>query len=101
MIALIKMMYIWFLLVLIAHTEKMINYRKLTNAEKHSRFNNMKSRCSTTYQKQNPRYDGVSMWEKWLEDKYSTFFTWLDENYYEVGDEQMDIDKDILQCGNK
>lgn len=101
MIALIKILSILFLFMLIARMEIMINYRKLTNKEKHIKFNNMKSRCSAAYQKQNPRYEGVSMWEKWLEDKHNTFFTWLDENYYEVDGEQMDIDKDILQYGNK
>ena len=34
--------------------------------------------------------------------KKTTFFVWLDNNYYEVeGEKQMDINKDILQYGNK
>lgn len=100
--SMLKKINICLLLALLTLVENMINYRKLTNKEKHSRFNNMKSRCSEKYQKRNPRYNGVCMCAEWSEEKYNTFFAWLDENYYEVaGEQQMDIDKDILQCGNK
>lgn len=78
----------------------MIKYRKLNKDKKSSRYFNMKARCGVAYQKDNPRYYGTYMCDEWLEDKH-TFFKWLDENYYEVGDEQMDIDKDILRYGNK
>lgn len=79
----------------------MVNYKILSNRKKHNRFSNMKSRCGKAYQKKNPRYKGTFIWEGWLKYKTKTFFVWLDNNYYEVDGEQMDVDKDILQYGNK
>lgn len=78
----------------------MVRFKKLNNKEKNSRYFNMKARCGKEYQDRNPRYYGTYMCDEWLEDKHA-FFKWLDENYYEVDGEQMDIDKDILQYGNK
>lgn len=90
-----------FLLVLLARIEIMVNYKILTNAQKIKKFNNMKDRCGKTYQEKNPRYKGTFMWKGWLKYRRTTFFVWLDNNYYEVKGEQMDIDKDILKYGNK
>ena len=79
----------------------MINFRKLNKDEKSSRYSNMKARCGKEYQDRNPRYYGTYMCDEWLEDR-EAYYKWLDENYYEVeGEKQMDIDKDILQYGNK
>ena len=78
----------------------MTDYRKLNNDEKSRRYFNVKARCGTAYQKENPRYYGTYMCDEWLEDR-EAFYKWLDENYYVVEGEQMDIDKDILQYGNK
>lgn len=89
-------------LVLLAPVITMIKYIKLSNADKHTKYNNMKNRCGKYYQLQNPRYEGTYMCAEWSENKYETFFIWLDSNYYEIdGETQMDIDKDILQYGNK
>lgn len=99
--ALIKIINIAFSLVQIALVRSMVNYKILSNREKHNRFSNMKSRCGKAYQKENSRYKGTFIWEGWLKYKTKTFFVWLDNNYYEVDGEQMDIDKDILQYGNK
>ncbi len=91
-----------FLLVLLALVEIMANFKILSNTEKHIRYNNMKNRCGKYYQLQNPRYEGTYMCDEWLGNKYETFFIWLDNNYYEIdGETQMDIDKDIIQYGNK
>lgn len=78
----------------------MIKFRKLNKNEKSSRYFNMKARCGKKYQDRNPRYYGTYMCDVWLEGR-EAYYTWLDKNYYEVDDEQMDIDKDILQYGNK
>lgn len=79
----------------------MVKFKKLNNDEKNSRYFNMKARCGKAYQDSNPRYCGTNMCEEWLDDKKGIFYVWLDNNYYEVNGEQMDIDKDILQYGNK
>lgn len=79
----------------------MIKFRKLNKEEKSSRYFNMKARCGKEYQDRNPRYYGTYMCDEWLEDR-EAYYKWIDENYYEVeGEKQMDIDKDILQYGNK
>ena len=78
----------------------MVNYKILNNKEKHNRYGNVKKRCGRAYQNENPKYEGTYMWDGWLKHR-EIFFSWLDVNYYEVDGEQMDIDKDILQYGNK
>ena len=55
--ALIKIINIAFSLVQIALVRSMVNYKILSNREKHNRFSNMKSRCGKAYQKENPRYN--------------------------------------------
>ncbi len=100
--ALIIINRIVFSLVLMARVENMIKFKILSNTEKHIKHNNMKRRCSKYYQLQNPHYDGTYMWSGWEDNKYDTFFVWLDSNYYEIdGEIQMDIDKDIIKYGNK
>lgn len=100
--ALIIINRIIFSLVLMARVKNMIKFKILSNSEKHTRYNNMKNRCGKYYQLQNPRYEGTYMWDGWLDNKYDTFFVWLDNNYYEIdGEIQMDIDKDIIKYGNK
>jgi hypothetical protein len=49
--------------------------------------------------KRRPTYDGCSVCEDWLE--YYNFKLWFDENYYNIPNEVMEIDKDILCKGNK
>ena len=81
--------------------DKVITYRKLNKKEKQSRYFNMKARCGKEYQDRNPRYRGAFMCELWEESRES-YYEWLDKNFYEVpGENQMDVDKDILQYGNK
>lgn len=79
---------------------KMINFRKLNKDEKQSRYSNMRARCGKEYQDRNPRYYGTFMCDIWENNK-ELYYEWLDENFYEVNGEQMDVDKDILQYGNK
>ena len=73
--------------------------KKLTKTEKHIRYNNMINRCyNEVWQEEwGQRYKDTTVCEEWLNDKYNTFFTWVDNNYYTVGDEQMDLDHNIMQ----
>ena len=50
-------------------------------------------------QKKHPTYRGCCVCEEWL--NYSSFKKWFDDNYYEIEEEQMALDKDILVKGNK
>ena len=53
--ALIKIINIAFSLVRIALVKNMVNYKILSNKEKHNSFSNMKFRCGKAYQEDNPR----------------------------------------------
>lgn len=64
-------------------------------------WNDMQTRCyNAKYHKRSPEYEECSICQEWLEDK-EKFFQWVEENYYTVGDERMDLDKDILVKGIK
>lgn len=47
----------------------------------------------------NPTYKNCLVCKEWL--YYPNFKSWYDNNYYDVDDEQMCLDKDILFKGNK
>ena len=64
-------------------------------------WNDMHSRCyNEKLHKRFPEYIGCTICDYWLEDK-ERFYKWVEENYYMIGNEQMDLDKDILCKGNK
>ncbi len=44
-------------------------------------------------------YNTTSMWQGWLDDPKS-FVKWYLEHYYECGDEEMDVDKDLFGDGS-
>lgn len=47
----------------------------------------------------NPTYEGCTVCDEWL--CYKNFKEWFDKNYYEVEEQRMALDKDILVKGNK
>ena len=49
--------------------------------------------------KKRPSYIGVTVCDEWL--CYANFKEWYDENIYEIKDERIHLDKDILIKGNK
>lgn len=60
----------------------------------------MLERCYSEKQRPNlPTYEGCYINEEWL--NYQNFADWFDDNYYEIENELMCIDKDILCKGNK
>lgn len=77
-----------------------VKQNPVSKAKLNQRYENIYSRCyRKCYKKDHPAYDGVTMCDEWKDDKDS-FYSWFKENYYEVGEEQMDVDKDILVKGN-
>lgn len=62
-------------------------------------WRNMLKRCYSR-EKEYEEYQrqGVSVCDEWL--NFDVFKKWYERNYYEVGNEQMHIDKDILKHGN-
>ena len=60
----------------------------------------MHERCyDSKCQEKHPTYKGCKVCKEW--NNYQEFAKWDNENYYEVGDERMELDKDILCKGNK
>lgn len=60
----------------------------------------MINRCyNEKYRWNNKSYDDCSVCEDWH--CYENFKKWFDENYYEITDEAICLDKDILVNGNK
>lgn len=73
----------------------------LSDTDKRRMYWNIRNRCyNKTMQKDKPKYIGCQMCTEWLEDRQE-FYKWLDENYYTIDGEQVDIDKDILIKGNR
>lgn len=60
----------------------------------------MLQRCySKKYQEKYPTYKGCKVCEEWL--NFQNFVEWYENNYYEIKDERMELDKDILVKENK
>lgn len=60
----------------------------------------MMTRCYNTKLKEHrPTYINCSVCEEWL--NFQNFAQWHHENYYEINNEVMCLDKDILHKGNK
>jgi len=63
------------------------------------RWCNMLGRCySEKYQKRQSSYVDCSVADEWH--NFSNYKKWVEENYYTVDDEPMELDKDILHKGN-
>lgn len=63
-------------------------------------WSSMIQRCYNEHRRNKyPSYKGCIVTEEWH--NFQNFITWYDQNYYEVNDEVMQLDKDILSKGNK
>lgn len=62
-------------------------------------WTDMIRRCYVIEENKHVTYRDCEVCEEWH--NYQTFAQWYDENYYEVGNELMMLDKDILVKGNK
>lgn len=61
---------------------------------------NMLQRCyDQSFQQKCPTYKNCMVCDEWL--NYQVFAQWYDDNYYDVNNETMALDKDILNKGNK
>mgnify|MGYP004563938159 CR=1 FL=1 len=77
---------------------KILENGKLTKCYK--TWNHMLERCfDEKLQIKRPTYKGCKVCAEWL--NFQVFAEWFYNNYYEVGNEKMCIDKDILVKGNK
>lgn len=69
-------------------------------SQSYLRWCDMINRCyNQKFHERQPQYSNCEICEEWK--NYSNFEKWYEENYYSVGNEQMDLDKDILFKRNK
>ena len=77
---------------------KISDNSKLTRV--YETWHNMLKRCyDKKYHEKKPTYIGCEVCEEWL--NFQHFGKWYDENYYDVDNEKMCLDKDILVKDNK
>ena len=68
--------------------------------DSYNTWRGMLERCyGEKYQKKFPTYIDCSVCDEWK--SYENFERWYNLNYYEVENEKMQLDKDILFKGNK
>ena len=81
-----------------------IGYHGSENIDRKSvsylRWRDMINRCyNDKFHERQPQYKDCEVCVEWH--NYCNFKLWYERNYYQVGEEQMDLDKDILFKGNK
>lgn len=59
----------------------------------------MLGRCYDDTKAKHKSYENCTVCEEWH--NFQNFAKWYEENYYEIKDERMELDKDILIKGNK
>lgn len=81
--------------------QQYIEYKNKASAQARKAYERIKLRCGDTVDNDNVRscYDKSTMWQVWL-DKPEEFAKWYLEHYYECGDEEMDVDKDLFGDGS-
>lgn len=64
-------------------------------------YNGILARCRSTEETDSIHkcYNKTAMWEVWMKNPKS-FVKWYLEHYYECGDEEMDVDKDLFGDGS-
>ena len=63
-------------------------------------WQNMLQRCyDDDFKKREPTYQGCEVCTEWHD--FQVFAHWYNDNYYQIEDEVMNLDKDILVKGNK
>lgn len=67
---------------------------------RYKHWNSMLQRCyDSKYHNKKISYKGCTVCDEWH--NFQVFAQWYDDNYYEVDNETMGLDKDILHKGNK
>lgn len=81
--------------------QEYIEYENKASQTAYKIYNGIVKRCSDTTDDDNVRscYGMSTMWQGWIDDPKS-FVIWYLNNYYEVDDEEMDVDKDLFGDGS-
>lgn len=80
------------------------DYKSRDETGKHTKcyevWTSMHQRCyDPKFHEKYPTYENCTVCKEW--NSYQEFAKWDNENYYEVENERMNLDKDILSKGNK
>lgn len=82
----------------IANQDKL--YKEIKDSKSFLYWKNMIKRCyCEKYQERRPTYKNCTVCEEWL--TFSNFEKWFKENYYELDNEKVCLDKDLLIKENK
>lgn len=81
--------------------QEYIEYGNKASIQAYIVYNGILKRCGDTKDDDNVRscYDKSTMWQGWIDDP-KAFVKWYLEHYYECGDEEMDVDKDLFGDGS-
>ena len=81
--------------------QEYIEYENKASSHAYKVYDGILARCGDTKNNDNVRscYDKSIMCQEWLDDPKS-FVKWYLEHYYECGDEEMDVDKDLFGDGS-
>lgn len=81
--------------------QEYIEYENKASYHAYTVYNGILARCKSTEETDSIHkcYNKSLMWQGWLDDPKS-FVKWYLEHYYECGDEEMDVDKDLFGDGS-
>lgn len=81
--------------------QEYIEYENKASYHAYKVYNGVLARCKSTEETDSIHrcYNKTAMWQGWLDDPKS-FVKWYLEHYYECGDEEMDVDKDLFGDGS-
>lgn len=81
--------------------QEYIEYENKASYHTYKVYNGVLTRCKSTEETDSIHkcYNKTAMWQGWLDDPKS-FVKWYLEHYYECGDEEMDVDKDLFGDGS-
>lgn len=81
--------------------QEYIEYENKASLHAYRVYNGILKRCGDTVNDDTVRscYDKSIMWQGWI-DNPKEFVKWYLEHYYECGDEEMDVDKDLFGDGS-
>lgn len=81
--------------------QEYIEYENKASYHAYKVYNGVLARCKSTEETDfiHKCYNKTGMWQGWLDDPKS-FVKWYLEHYYECGDEEMDVDKDLFGDGS-
>ena len=81
--------------------QEYIEYENKASLHAYKVYDGVLARCKSTEATDSIHkcYNKTAMWQGWLDDPKS-FVKWYLEHYYECGDEEMDVDKDLFGDGS-